>query len=236
MSTDPSRDSLPDALPAAVLWDMDGTLIDSECYWIAACRMLIEQHGGELAAPDEPEFVGASMTQTAELVVARGVDLPLGKVIEIISASVREFMLLQGAPLLPGVEALLRSLAEADIPTAVVTMSYAENVQVLVEVLRAAGIPPFEVIVAGDHVTAGKPDPQCYLLAAQRLNLEPSECLAFEDSLTGGRAAVAAGVPTVLVSDQVSIPGSVSRASLAGVDLGLLSQLWLSGKSEINIS
>jgi HAD superfamily hydrolase (TIGR01509 family) len=215
-------------LPKAVLWDMDGTLIDSECYWIAACRLLIEHHGGRLPLQDEVEFVGASMDQTAELVVARGVDLPISEVIEIISASVRRFMVEQGAPLLPGVEHLLRSLATANIPTALVTMSYAENAQVLLEAMRKAGLPTFDVIIAGDQVSRGKPDPECYLLAAHQLNLEPADCLAFEDSFPGGTAAVAAGVPTVLVSDQVVVPGSVNRATLANLDLLQLADLWQS--------
>jgi HAD superfamily hydrolase (TIGR01509 family) len=234
MSTELNDAADPRVLPAAVLWDMDGTLIDSECYWIAACRELIEQHGGELEVRDEAAFVGASMTQTAALVVARGVDLPITEVIDIISATVRESMASLGAPLLPGVESLLRALADADVPTAMVTMSYAENAAVLLEVMRKSGLPPFDVLVAGDHVSKGKPDPECYLLAARKLNVDPGQCLAFEDSVTGGSAAVAAGVPTLLVSDQVTVAGSLSRSGLAGVDLPLLAQLWQSSRAEIN--
>lgn len=233
MDVDPFPAVFSEDLPKAVLWDMDGTLIDSEHYWIAACRLLIERHGGRLSLQDEVEFVGASMDQTAELAVARGVDLPISEVVDIVSASVRRFMVEQGAPLLPGVEQLLRSLAAASVPTALVTMSYAENAQVLLQAMHQAGLPSFEIVIAGDQVRRGKPDPECYLLAAHRLGFEPADCLAFEDSFPGGTAAVAAGVPTVVVSDQVMIPGSVNRATLANLDLPQLAGLWQTARASV---
>ena len=111
------------------------------------------------------------------------------------------------------------------MPCALVTMSYESFARVLVDALPAG---TFEVVVTGDMVSAGKPDPEAYVRAAAELGLRPDECVAIEDSATGVRSAVAAGVPTLAVPHLVEIPqlgGLVVVPDLAAVSLDDLPRL-----------
>lgn len=223
-------------LPAAVLWDMDGTIIDSERYWIAASRELIEQYGGTLSTLDERLFIGASMTRTAELVIERGVPLPVGKIIPRVSKRVRILLSTRGIPWRPGVVELLRLLSSVAVRTALVTMSYADTVEVLLRHMRRSAVPAFDVVVAGDDITSGKPAPEPYLKALSRLGSTPEQCLAFEDSAIGATSALAAGVPTVIVPNltQVNLPGAIVKETLATLDLGAFGNLWRSAQAELS--
>ena len=209
----------PLTLPAAVLWDMDGTLIDTEPYWIGEERELVARAGGTWTQEDAVELVGNSLLRSAEIILARTpvVGTP-HEVVETLLAGVvsrtRERM-----PWRPGAQALLQECRDLGVPNALVTMSWAPLAEVLLE-----NVPDgtFTAVVTGDQVVHGKPSPDPYLLAAERLGVVPADCIAVEDSPTGVRSATAAGVPTIGVPHVVPIPetpGMVTVPDLGGLRL-----------------
>jgi HAD superfamily hydrolase (TIGR01509 family) len=190
-------------LPAAVLWDMDGTLVDTEPYWIEAERELVAEHGGVWTDEHAHALVGNPLLVSAEYIRAYGnVDLPPEEIVERlldgVVAAVRGRV-----PWRPGVRELLDELIGEGVPCALVTMSYARLAAAVVDQL-----PPgtFAAVVTGDEVRHGKPHPEPYLLAAARLGVAAQDCLAIEDSPPGTASAAAAGAAVVAVPCVVAVP------------------------------
>jgi HAD superfamily hydrolase (TIGR01509 family) len=217
-------DTGPD-LPAAVLWDMDGTLVDTEPYWMDCEFELAAAHGGQWSLDHARALLGSDLIASGRYIRHHaGVDLPPEQIIEILIDGVVE-RVSRHVPWRPGVRELLDALGEAGVPCALVTMSYRRFAEAVL-----ASLPPgtFAVVVAGDEVTNGKPHPEPYLTAAARLDAEPARCLAVEDSPTGLDSAVAAGMPALGVENMVPLapnPGYHVLDTLVGVtpvDLGRL--------------
>jgi HAD superfamily hydrolase (TIGR01509 family) len=190
-------------LPAAVLWDMDGTLVDTEPYWIEAEHEIVAEHGGVWTEEHAHALVGNPLIISAEYIRAHGgVDLPpeeiVDRLLERVVAAVR-----RRVPWRPGARELLDELTGDGVPCALVTMSWTPLADAVLEQL-----PPgtFEVVVTGDQVRHGKPHPEPYLAAAELLGVRPEDCLAIEDSPTGVESASAAGVPVVAVPAVVPVP------------------------------
>ncbi|WP_336921201.1 HAD family hydrolase [Aquipuribacter sp. SD81] len=195
----------PPALPAAVLWDMDGTLVDSEPYWIEAETDLVRDHGGRWTHEDGLALVGNPLLVSGRMLVERsGIDLAPEQVVEALVARMAE-RLRTDAPFRPGARELLLACAAAGVPNALVTMSYAVLADAVVETLPAG---TFATVVTGDAVTHGKPHPEPYLLAARRLGVEPAACVAVEDSVPGVASATAAGCRVVAVPVHVPVPAA----------------------------
>lgn len=181
----------------ALIFDMDGTLIDNMAYhriaWLEWARregltfteeeLLAQTHGtiGEITARLFPN-------ETAE----RRYELGQQK-----EALYREFYTPHLA-VLAGLKPLLHEAKEAKVPLGVATMGDLTNVAFTLDGLHLR--PFFSVIVSGEEVTHGKPDPQIFLLAAQRLGVPPAQCLVFEDSTQGAVAARRAGMPCIVVN------------------------------------
>jgi len=205
--------------PAAVLWDMDGTILDSEPYWMAEETRLVEQAGGTWSTEEATELVGSDLNHSAAALLER---TPVtGSSDDIVNALLDGVVtrVKERVPWRPGARELIAELSEAKVPMALVTMSW----QPLAEVLLDA-LPPstFAAVVTGDQVSDGKPHPEPYLLACRRLEVQPSDCLAIEDSPTGVRSALAAGVRTLAVSHMVDVDAELPAArrdSLEGVRL-----------------
>jgi HAD superfamily hydrolase (TIGR01509 family) len=190
-------------LPAAVLWDMDGTLVDTEPYWIEAEREIVAAHGGVWTDEHAHALVGNPLLVSAEYIRAHGnVDLPPVEIVERlldrVVAAVRRRI-----PWQPGARELLDELIGEGVPCALVTMSWARLADAVTEQLPAG---TFEAVVTGDRVRHGKPHPEPYLTAAALLGVPPGDCLAIEDSPTGTASAAAAGVPVVAVPAVVRVP------------------------------
>ncbi len=212
------------ALPAAVLWDMDGTIVDTEPYWIAAEHELVEAHGGSWSHEQALQLVGNPLLTSAEILRDAGVDLEPPQIVdwllERVIAQVRVRV-----PWQPGALELLGDLAEAGVPCALVTMSYASLAE---EVVAQGPADVFRTLVTGDQVTEGKPHPEPYLTAAARLGVDPAACVAVEDSPTGIASAMAAGVPTLGVEAVVPVPhlqGLSRAASLTKVDVATMARI-----------
>jgi len=195
-----------DTSPAAVLWDMDGTLIDSEPYWMRAEHDLVEAYGGVWTHEDAVQLVGQGLEHSALILRSRGVALSVEEIIQTMTDRVTEQIRAE-VPWRPGSREFLLALRDAGIPTALVTMSIGRMARLVAE---AIGFEGFDVIVAGDEVEEPKPHPEPYLRAAELLGVEPSACVAFEDSEPGVASAVAAGVATIAVPLHISLPESTA--------------------------
>ena len=210
-------------LPAAVLWDMDGTLIDTEPCWIAAERQLVESFGGTWSQEEAEALIGVALLDAAPVFQGAGVDLEPREIARRLTATVIE--MLPTATFQPGALELLAQLTAAGVPSAIVTASYRPMVDAVV-----ALTPPgsFAAVVTGDEVARGKPDPLPYLRAAELLGVDPEHCVAIEDSPPGITAALASGARTLGVPHQLPVPprpGLSRVASLADVTLADLTLL-----------
>ncbi len=217
MRPEPEHGSL--AVPAAVLWDMDGTLVDTEPSWIEAEYALVGEHGGQWSDELALSLVGNPLLVSAEFIRKHGgVDLPAEQVVhrlmDHVIDSVRD-----RAPWRPGALELVGRLQAAGVPQALVTMSWTPLADAVVRHL-----PPgtFASIVTGDRVTHGKPHPEPYLTALRDLDVPASRAVAIEDSPTGLASAEAAGVATIGVPHVLPLaqaPGRRVLATLLGLDL-----------------
>ena len=206
------------SFPAAILFDHDGTLVDTEPVWAAAKVALAAEFGGTWTEQDTLDCLGLSMKFTLDRLRERGVDLPDEQINERLVAKVREALAHQQVEFLPGIERFLTQVRDAQIPAAIVTNATTSIAQ------RTADAAPegtFSVIIGNDETTHPKPDPQPYLLAAQRLGVEPSRCVVVEDSPSGVRSATAAGMKVIVVPGELEVPAELGHARMLHTELTL---------------
>lgn len=179
--------------PAAVLWDMDGTLVETETYWITAQSGLLVRHGLPPLTPEQDlALVGASLPAAARLFRELGVPLSDAEIMTTVSNEVIE-LVRGGLTVRPGARELLDDLRMHEVPTAIVTNSGRDLVDAVLPHLDGH---EFEQIVTREDVANGKPHPEGYLLAAERLGVSSEHCIVLEDSVNGlGGAAAAGSVP-----------------------------------------
>lgn len=213
---------------AAVLWDMDGTLVDTEPYWMQAEFELAARFGGTWSEEHGLALVGNDLLESGRYILrhmfptdAPGARLTAEEVVELLLDGVVA-RVEQVVPWRPGARDLLADLRDAGVPCALVTMSYQRFVA---PILAQLPVGSFAEIVTGDLVSQGKPHPEPYLKAAAGLGFPASECLAIEDSNTGATSAEAAGCTVLVVPCHVPVaPGErrVFRESLADLTAGQL--------------
>jgi HAD superfamily hydrolase (TIGR01509 family) len=195
---------------------MDGTLVDTEPYWIGAETALAERAGGVWTPEDGLAMIGKALTTTAQQLRARaGVGGTDEQIVDDLVALVVAQVVEHGVPWRPGAREMLEALVAAGVPCALVTMAYAP---LAAAVVGAAPAGTFREVVTGDAVTRGKPDPEAYLTAAARLGVDPTRCVAIEDSTTGIAAAEAAGCRVIGVQLFAAIPPAPGRSRLALLD------------------
>lgn len=203
--------------PAAVLWDMDGTLVDTEPYWIATEYAMAEKYGGTWSDEHALNLVGNALLASGDYIrVHMGIDRTPQEIVDELLDGVVE-RVRQAVPWRPGARELLADLRANDVPCALVTMSWQRFVAPILEHLPK---DTFAAIVTGDRVEFGKPHPEPYLTAAAELGVAPEDCLAIEDSNTGAKSGVAAGCLVLCVPNHVPIlegERRVFRDTLDGV-------------------
>lgn len=213
-------------LPAAVLFDLDGTLIDSEPYWMQSERELAEAHSATWTEEDGAELIGMNLYESSKVIKAKiGSDLHHEEIIGRLTDRVNQ-QLAREIPWRPGAEALLRNIKKKRIKTALVTMSMRRTA---LQVVEAIPFKAFDVVVAGDDVVHGKPHAEPYVKAATLLGVKPEECVAFEDSITGLLSAEAARTKAVGIPNLMLIPqreGRILWPSLEGVSIKQLRSLF----------
>lgn len=209
---------------------MDGTLIDTEPYWIAAEAELVAQHGGAWSEEQAHQLVGCALPDGARVLQGAGVDLSVREIIDWLSARVAAGVR-QHTPWRPGALELLQKIADAGIPQALVTMS---ERSVADDLLAQLPEGTFQASVTGEEVSLGKPHPEPYLRGVQLLSqvagrpLEAQLCIGFEDSAPGIQAASSAGLHAVLIPNATDPGAGPWRRieSLNEVDIDVMSQ-WL---------
>ncbi|MEY3889615.1 MAG: hypothetical protein RI931_737 [Actinomycetota bacterium] len=213
-------------LPAAVLWDMDGTLVDSEHYWLSSEQTLAAEHQEPWSEQDGLDLVGMSLYDSSKIIKQKiGSSLEPEQIIQRLTDSVVA-KLAVSIPWRPGAQELLRELKKHNIKTALVTMSMSRMAHQVVEQIP---FKAFDVVVAGDDVIQGKPHPEAYLKAAELLGVSPGECVAFEDSIAGLRSAEAAGTIAIGIPNIIPIPEQAGRIiwpTLEGVRVADLRKLF----------
>lgn len=191
---------------------MDGTLIDSEPYWIGAEIELAERFGVEWTHEDGLQLVGNPLTLSARILRERGVAMAdediVAFLLERVTAQVRAHV-----PWQEDARRLLAATRDAGIPCALVTMSYTP----LADAFLTAVPDTFAVVVTGDRVTHGKPHPEAYLTAASELGVEISECVAIEDSPAGIGSALAAGARTLAVERLIEVEPRPGMSRVTGL-------------------
>lgn len=173
---------------------MDGTLVDTEPYWMAAETALVESFGGTWSHEDALQLVGNGLIDSAIILQNAGVDMEADAIISLLTDSVQEALRTQGVPFRPGARELLSDLKAAGIPTALVTMSLRRMALGVVELID---FDAFDLVVAGDDVENPKPHPEPYLQAAALLDIDIADAIVIEDSPTGLRAGIASGAVTL---------------------------------------
>ena len=211
------------SLPKAVLWDMDGTLVDSEPYWLLSESALAEDYGKVWTQESGNYLIGKSLYESSAFLKDHLdiKDLSAQQIIDRLTDSVLS-KLQHSLPWRPGALELLMELKQAGVKTALVTMSLR---RMALAVAEAIPFQSFDVVVAGDDVTHGKPHPEPYEKAAALLGFKPSECIAIEDSTTGLRSAEAAGCLPLGIVNLMPLEQTgtrVIRQSLTGMNLEAL--------------
>lgn len=206
--------------PAAVLFDMDGTLVDSEAQWLRAEIHVMRQLGGEWTAIDQEHCLGKSIDHAVEYMIGLvGGGHSFDEVHAMLMDEIRRLMSTEAITWQPGARDLLLELRESGVPTGLVSTTWFDLVSIIRTKIEAdLGVPAFDAVVAGDHVRDLKPHPAPYLMAAELLGVAPADCLVVEDSPVGARSGVAAGCRVIAVPHVAAIdePGAVIVRSLEG--------------------
>lgn len=215
-------------LPAALLWDFDGTLVDSERSWHAAERRLMAEWGGTITPEQQNRLTGCSLRDSSAMLMrwaGRG-DLDVDHYAGVLNDYALEDMTSRGVEFRPGARELLDAAAAAGVRNALVSATFTS---VLEAILSGMGSHPFEVVVGGDVVTRGKPDPEPYLMAVERLGLAVRDCLALEDSIPGTTSAERAGLATLAIPFEQDIEPTTRRRlvpTLEGLGLAAVGRHW----------
>jgi HAD superfamily hydrolase (TIGR01509 family) len=212
--------------------DMDGTLVDTEPYWIETEFELAEKYGGTWSREHALNLVGNDLIESGRYIREHmGIDVEPSQIVEELLDGVVARVERQ-VPWQPGAVELLAELQALEVPCALVTMSYKRFVAPILEQLPEG---TFTEVVTGDAVTFGKPHPEPYLKAAALLGVPPEECVAIEDSNTGARSAVAAGCTVLVVPNHVPVlegEGRVFADTLTGLTVADLGQLGSSSTAD----
>jgi HAD superfamily hydrolase (TIGR01509 family) len=204
----------------AVVFDLDGVLVDSEEAWNEARRQLVEERGGRWTDEAQKDMMGMSSTEWSRYMDVLGVPDPP----EVISAEVvrrLEQLYRERLPLIPGAVEAVECVA-ARWPLGLASSSNRPLIDLVLELSGLARF--FRVTVSSEEVAHGKPAPDVYLEAARRLGCDPMRCAAIEDSENGIRSAVAAGMRVIAIPNR-AFPPSPETVSAADVVLPSIAEL-----------
>lgn len=212
----------------AVLWDMDGTLMDSQPLWDESFRNCCRERGGTVTPEQVAGIAGASIARTCELIAETGAtaspqDPATAEVFAEISARV-EAAVRADPPILPGARSITATLNEIGLAQVIVTQSPRPIVEAVAHALGDV----FVELVTGDDGLPGKPTPAPYAAAIELLGLSPEECVVVEDSATGAASARSNDLRVIQVGGETKLfpgdPGLVVVKDLASITPHLL--LW----------
>lgn len=202
-----------DAFPGlqAVLFDMDGLLVDTEPLWMEVERGVLARLGTQWSHDDQLAIIGGSLDKTIAYMLRRAArPVPPERIAGWLIGEMAELLAQREIPVLPGAAELYAEVTAAGLPVALVTSSERVIMEAVLDRLAGLGIK-FAVTVCGNDVTRTKPDPEPYLRAAGLLGVDPAWCAVLEDSPSGVAAAQAAGCAVVAVPSLAPIPARPGR-------------------------
>lgn len=211
----------------AVIWDFDGTLVDTEPIWVRSEQAILAEHGVTWDDERMSQMIGQSAVLSAQQ-IAEAIGRPSDwrRVFDDVHQRLVDHLRSHDLPYLPGVEPLVEELERTGTRAAIVTASNAFIMSAVRERLPEV----FEVIVCADDVTRSKPDPEAYLQAFDRLGVDPCEAIVLEDSVPGTRSALDAGALVFAVPEFVRLEPhprmQVSDDGLRTTDLVRLTEVW----------
>ena len=224
----------PPTPPLAILWDYDGTLVDTQPVWLQVEKDIVASHGCVWTDELGATVVGAGGIESATR-IASVIGKPdlIEEIDELRSTMVAERVAADDLTFLPGVEALLDECFEAGIPCVLVSASPRFVLEAGMSRMPSHW---FSATISGDEITRQKPDPQGYLLAASLLGVRPVDCLVIEDSVPGCAAGRASGAAVLAVPNMTPVdpcPGQVVRASLADVSVDDLAEIYAQARASL---
>jgi HAD superfamily hydrolase (TIGR01509 family) len=215
--------SHPQGTPAAVIFDLDGVLVDAEVWWDEVRQTWAAEHGRAWSQADQAAVMGANSLGWAGIIRERlELDLPDQQIVDEIVAAMVERYRTRGAPRIAGAVDAVQRLAATGLPLAIASSSHQAVIDAALNSLGISNL--FRVVVASDEVAHGKPAPDVYLLTARRLGVDPTGCLVVEDSLNGVLAGRAAGMTVALVPN-ASVPPAAGAREAASMILSSLAEL-----------
>lgn len=216
-------------LPAAAIFDMDGVLVDSEPLHIESYVRAFDEYGTDLSHEHYRQKIALGHHSVPELFSELDGNMDCWHELSKRKAELLKELIAEKLKLMPGIVELLKILRESDIPVALATSAGRSSLELIMEKFDLR--PYFKIIITWEDVGAIKPDPQAYIVAAQRLGVKPKECVVFEDSPRGVLAAHRAGAKCIAIPTSTTYDGDFSRAdlmidSLAKADLKTLRDLF----------
>ncbi|MDY3049620.1 MAG: HAD family phosphatase [Rothia sp. (in: high G+C Gram-positive bacteria)] len=202
----------------AIFFDHDGTLVDTEPLWAIAKTKVSAAYGVDWTEEDTLDSLGKPASFTLERMQEKGAQAPAEELYQGIKEEMNRLLASQPAELLPGMAPLLQELAQAQLPAGIVTNG-TRAVASATAALAPAGL--FKTLVTDEDVSRPKPDPEPYLKAAQNLGVDPAACLALEDSESGTRSALAAGMKVIVLPGLTPVPAHLGLAHLKHTELSL---------------
>ena len=224
----------PPTPPLAVLWDYDGTLVDTQPIWLQVEKDIVASYGCEWTDELGATVVGSSGVESATM-IASVIGKPelVSHIDEQRSSMVAQRVAARNLVLLPGVESLLDECFDAGIPCILVSASPRFVLEAGMSRMPSHW---FSASISGDEITRQKPDPQGYLLAASLLGVCPRDCLVVEDSVPGCAAGRASGACVLAVPNMTPLdpcPGQVVRTSLSGVSVDSLAEIYAEARASL---
>ena len=221
---------------SAILFDMDGTLIDSEPLWLKAEIEVMAEVGCHWDEQDQINCLGGPAERTERYMQERSQNIkPYGYFINRLHEVMRA-RITNELDLIPNALTLLKECKDAGIKTALVTASSRDLMTI---VLKRFPIGTFDVVVSGDDVEKSKPDPAPYLLAAKQLSVDILKCLVLEDSLTGVQSGLSSGAKVIGIPHLVQMSEHPNLRVISSLDEITLSDIlgwypYLASKVELN--
>ena len=229
-------------LPAAVIFDMDGVLVDSNPFHLRKWVDLLHEHRIPFNPEDLPQQILGQRNDTAFRFFfgTQLSEAEIQRLSEELEERFRKVFRPHAAPL-PGLAALLAECHSVGIPMAVASSAMTKNVEFIVDVLGFR--PYFRCLVTGDEVTHPKPHPEIYFKTAAKLGVKPAACVTFEDSFVGVEAAKGAGMKCIAIASSFSAEELRERTgadlivpNFAGLSPGMLRELFLPRRSSASHS